>query len=473
MAVPPLDAPAASAPGRVVRPRAPFGPDALRGLCGGAVHLPGDPGYDGARRPWNLAVDQRPAAVAYPADADEAVEVLRVAQRHGLRVAVQRTGHAAAALPALEDVVVLRTAGMTNVQVDPVRRRARVGAGVLWEDVVSASSPFGLAGLHGSSPEVGVVGYTLLGGLGWLARSRGLASGSVSAAELVTADGTLLQVDAGSEPELLWALRGGGGGLGVVTALEFALHEVATAYAGWLVWDLRDAGRVLPAWAEWADAAPDEVTTALRLLRLPDLPAVPSPLRGRRLVVVDGAVVAPEPEAGRMLAPLRALAPESDTFATVPAEALARLHGDPGGPTAAVSEHRLLASLPAPAVDALLAVAGPDARTSVVSTELRQLGGALSRPAAGGGALALVEGRFSLFAVAVPRGDGAAHADVAAVAGAVGPWASTRRYAGFCDGRVPPGALWDAPTLRRLQAVRAAVDPTGRIVAAHAAPLPG
>nr|WP_231126814.1 FAD-binding protein [Motilibacter aurantiacus] len=429
--------------------------------------MPGDPGYDGARRPWNLAVDQRPAAVAYPADAGEAAEVLRVAGRHGLRVAVQRTGHGAAALPPLDDVVVLRTAAMTAVRVDPGRRLARVGAGVLWEDVVAAAAPHGLVGLHGSSPDVGVVGYTLLGGLGWLARSHGLACGSVTGAELVTGDGTSLWADAETEPELLWALRGGGGGFGVVTALEFSLHELATAYAGWLAWDLREAARVVPAWAEWAQAAPDEVTTALRLLRLPASPEVPGPLRGRSLVVVDGAVTGPPERAGRSIAPLRALAPETDTFASLPAAALSRLHGDPGCPTAGLAEHRLLTSLPPAAVEAVLAVAGAGAGTSVVSVELRQLGGALDRAGAGGGALTGLPGAYALVAVAAPGDDPAgARAALTALAAALRPWSAPRRYAGFADASTPAAACWDGPTLSRLRAVRAATDPAGQVVAA-------
>ena len=130
----------------------------LRGLCAGAVHLPGDPAYDEARMPWNVAVEQRPAAVAYPVCADEVSDIVRAAAASGLKVAPQGTGHNAGPLGNLEDVVLLRTSGMTGVTIDPVRKVARVEAGALWLDVVEAAAPYGLAALHGSSPDVGVVG---------------------------------------------------------------------------------------------------------------------------------------------------------------------------------------------------------------------------------------------------------------------------------------------------------------------------
>jgi FAD/FMN-containing dehydrogenase len=164
-------------------------PTDVRRLCGGAVVLPGDDAYDAGRQAWNTTADQRPALIAYPADAREVAEVIAYARETGLRVAPQATGHNALPLGDLSDTVLVRTAAMTEVRIDAVHRRARVGAGVLWDDVVSAAAPHGLSALHGSSPDVGVVGYSLGGGLGWLARLHGLQAGSVTAVELVTAGG--------------------------------------------------------------------------------------------------------------------------------------------------------------------------------------------------------------------------------------------------------------------------------------------
>ena len=205
---------------------------ALRDLCGGAIALPGDDGYDAARQGFNLAVDQRPAAVAYPADAHEVAEIVKAARANGLRVAPQATGHNAGPLGSLDRSILVKTSGLGGVEIDAADRIARVGAGVLWEEVVNAAAPYGLIALHGSSPNVSVTGYSLGGGMGWLARSHGLQANSVTAIELVTADGELVRTDAQHDPELFWALRGGGGNFGIVTALEFRLYPLSEVYAG-------------------------------------------------------------------------------------------------------------------------------------------------------------------------------------------------------------------------------------------------
>src|SRR5919202_2809742 len=162
--------------------------ETLRGLCGGAVHLPGDHGYDLARAPWNAQVESFPAAVAYPAFPEEVADVLRAASAAGLKVAPQGTGHGAAPLEGrLGDAVLLRTAGFGELSIDQDRRVARVGAGVLWGDVADAAGTVGLAGLHPSSPDVGVVGYSIGGGFGWYARRLGLPGHAMTAAEVVLA----------------------------------------------------------------------------------------------------------------------------------------------------------------------------------------------------------------------------------------------------------------------------------------------
>src|SRR5918999_1847117 len=172
-----------------------------------------DEGFDAARQAWNLAVDQRPAAVAYANDAGEVAGAVRLAAQRGLRVAVQGTGHSAAPLGDLEGTLLLKTMRMTGLEVDPAARRARAEAGGLWRDV-------------------GVVGYLLGGGLGWLGRRHGLACNRVVSAEVVTADGELRRVGPDEEPELFWALRGGGGSFGAVTAIEFErLPRVVTGRA--------------------------------------------------------------------------------------------------------------------------------------------------------------------------------------------------------------------------------------------------
>ena len=200
------------------------GVEHLRARLAGAVSAPGDLDWDAARAAWNLAVDQRPVLVAVPADADEVVAVVAFAREHGLRVTAQATGHNASAIATLEDTVLLKTSALRDVEIDAERRRARVGAGVLWAEVTGPASEHGLAPLAGSSPDVGVAGFTLGGGLSWLSRRHGLACNSVIAIEAVTADGRVVRADRETEPDLFWALRGGGGSFAVVTAIELALH---------------------------------------------------------------------------------------------------------------------------------------------------------------------------------------------------------------------------------------------------------
>lgn len=443
----------------------------LRGLCGGSVLLPDDAGYEEARVPWNAAVDQRPAAVAYPADAHEVAAVMRSAARAGLRVAPQGTGHNAGPLGPLDDVVLLRTSAMTNVSIDATTRRARVQAGALWLDVTEPAAERGLAALHGSSPDVGVVGYSLGGGIGWYARQLGMQTNSITAVELVTADGSLVRADAHHEPELFWALRGGGGNVGVVTAMEFALYPIETAYAGLLAWDWRHAEAVLSRWTEWAATAPDAVTTAIRILQLPPMPQLPEPVRGRQLVVIDGAVLADDARAEAILAPLRELRPELDTFSRVPAGSLIRLHMDPEGPTPSITNTAMLAELPAAGLDALLATAGPDSGTSLlIAAELRQLGGALSRPHPGAGALPRLDAQFLLFAAGVPmtpESHAQAQDDTKRVIDALAPYAARQQYLNFVEHPVDAAVGYAPSSWERLRAVRAAVDPDGLILANH------
>jgi FAD/FMN-containing dehydrogenase len=436
----------------------------------GSLVLPADPGYDEARAPWNVAVDQRPAGVVRPRDEAEVAAAVRAARAAGLRVAVQGTGHRAGALGDLSGTLLLRTDAMPGVTVMPAERRARVRPGALWEDVVSAAAEHGLVALAGSSPDVGVVGFTLGGGIGYLSRRFGLAADRVTAVELVTADGTLVRADATREPDLFWALRGGGGGLGVVTALEFELLEVPAIQAGGLFWPWEEAERVLGAWRRWTAGVPAEVTSMARLLQLPPLPSVPEPLRGRAFVNVQAAVTGTPDEAAALLAPLRELGPELDLFGPATPAELLRIHGDPEGPTPGLVEHTLLDELPAAAVDALVAVAGPGTGSPLVSVELRHLGGALATAPDGAGALGTLDAAFSVHTVGVPMTPemGAAVVERGRrVVGALSAHGRGRRYLNFVEHPSDAAASFAPDAVERLRAVRAAADPDGLFQVGH------
>jgi FAD/FMN-containing dehydrogenase len=367
----------------------------LRDRLAGKIVLPEDSGWDAARQAWNLSVDQRPVAVVLPETAEDVAAVVEVAGAHGVRVAAQGTGHSAGPMGPLEGTVLVKTSRMRGFEIDAEANRARVQAGVLWGDVVPAAAAHGLAALAGSAKDVGVVGYTLGGGIGWLARRYGLACSSVLAVEAVTADGRIVRADADSEPDLFWALRGGGGSFAIVTALEFALYPVAEVYAGALFWPLERAGEVLHAWSELVTVAPDELTSLGRLMQFPPIPEVPEPFRGHAFVIVEAAYCGPEADRAALVQPLRGLGPEMDTLATIPVDGLGELHMDPPQPVPFAGDGMLLSELPADAVDALVGIAGAGSGSPLLSVEVRHLGGALASASASNGALSSIDAGFA------------------------------------------------------------------------------
>ena len=358
---------------------------------------------------------------------------------------------------------------MRQVDIDPAARTARAEAGAVWQDVIVPAAEHGLAGLAGSSPNVGVTGYTLGGGLGWLARRYGLAANSVTASELVTPGGDLVRADANHETDLFWAVRGGGG-IGVVTALEMRLYPVAELYAGDLFFPIARAAEVLHAWREWTATVPDEVTSLSHLLRLPPLPEVPEPLRGRAFAILEAACLGDSRTGAELIGPLRRLGPELDTFAMIPASALGQLNMDPPQPVPSQGDGAFLADAPAAAIDALIAVAGPDAGTPLASIEVRHLGGALARPVPGGGAQPSIDAKFLMFAggfTPTPELASAVRGHAQAVKNALAPWHASYDYYNFEE--IPAGASAVLPpaSYRRLQKIKASYDPDQVIISAH------
>jgi FAD/FMN-containing dehydrogenase len=282
-----------------------------------------------------------------------------------------------------------------------------------------------------------------------------------------------VRADAQRNRELFWALRGGGGSFGVVTALEFRLYAIESAYAGMMVWDRDLAEPVLRRWAQWAPGAADDVTTAFRILNLPPLPDIPEMLRGRSVVVIDGAVLDTDDRAAEILGDLRALRPEIDTFDRVPAKSLIRLHMDPEGPTPSVSDSTMLSGMPDEAVDTYLAEVGPGSTSSLLLAELRQLGGALGREHEGGGALKKLDASFVAFGAAIaatPELAVRGEADAARFTGALEPWQNGRQYLNFAEKAVDPRSGYDERTWLQLKAIRTAVDPEGLFVGNHRIP---
>jgi UDP-N-acetylenolpyruvoylglucosamine reductase len=440
----------------------------LRSRLAGDLYVPSDESYAVERLAWNLSADQNPPLIAVVETAQDVVEVVNYARANGMRVAPQGTGHGAAALEALDNTVLLKTTRMRGVTIDVEGRSARAEAGTIWTDVTEPAAEHGLVALHGSSPNVGIVGYSLGGGMGWLARSHGLAANSVTAIELVTADGRLHRIDHETEPELFWAIRGGGGSFGIVTAIEFDLYPMTEIYAGWLIFPIERSAEVLHAWRDWTQTVPDTVTSVGRILRLPPFEDIPEPLRGRQLVVIEAAYQGTQAEGDALIAPLRELGPEIDTFAVMPASGLVRLHQDPEDPVPGAGDGSMLAEGPADAIDAFIATAGPDSGSTLLSAELRHIGGAVARRVPGNGA-ARLDGEYVMFAVGIamtPEMHEAAEADVRRIQRALEPW-STHNYFNFSE---MPGAgeeQFDSETYALLQEVKERFDADELILANH------
>lgn len=449
---------------------------ALRSRMRGAVLAPGDDGYDSTRATFNTVDDQRPALIALPETVDDVIAVVGFARDHRLRIVPQRTGHNASPLGDIAGTLLLRTDAMRAVEIDAGQRIARVESGARWADVVPRASDLGLAAPHGSTPDVSIAGYAGGGGVGWYGRKHGLAANSVTAIELVTADGRLRRVDHDHEPELFWALRGGGGGnFGVITALEFRLHPVDQLYAGVLFFPWERSAEVLHAWHEWTTTLGEETTSVGRILRLPDTPDVPEPLRGRPFVIVEAFHLGDEAEGVRIVEPLRRLGPEIDDFAMMPPAGLSEIHMDPTEPLPYRTDHLVLADLTPAAIDDLVTAVGPGSGSELISVEIRHLGGAMGRAEPGSGALARMPGEYLIFGVGATPDEPAERAvrsQLDAMVTAMRPLASGA-YLNLTEHAVAPDHIFDHQTLRDLQLVRAAYDPHGLFQANHPIPTAG
>jgi FAD/FMN-containing dehydrogenase len=417
--------------------------------------------------PWNVAVDQQPAAVVAATGAEDVASVVQQARERGLRVMVQNTGHAASHRHDLSDVVLVRTNGITGVTVDVEAKVARVGAGVQWQAVADAAAPHGLAGLAGSSGGVGAVGYSLGGGIGWLGRAHGFACNRILSADVVLADGSTRRIDDESDPDLTWALRGGGGSFAAVTALELGLVPAPEIYGGTLFFPAERATEVLTAWRAWTDTVPETVTSTGRVINVPPIPEAPEPLRGKAFVIVQGVFLMGEAEASDLLAPLRDLGAGMDTFAVMPANQLGTIHMDPPGPAPADLEGWLLSSFDDDEIAAVVANSG--AGSPFVGLQVRHMGGAFARPANTPGALDPVDAPFLMYAVGItPDAEvgaavrGALDELRSAMSGAIAP----RRLMNFAE-HADPASLHTADAVARLAKVRATYDPDRIFVAAH------
>ncbi len=307
--------------------------DELRLRLAGGVHRPGDAAYEDACTLFNSMIERRPALVASCTVVDDVIAALAFARDHGLEVSVRSGGHSVAGLCLCDGGLVLDVRPMNDIEVDPVRRVARVGGGATWSQLDRATQRHGLATTGGRVSTTGVSGFTLGGGSGWLERKHGLACDNVVGAELVTADGRLVRASAEENPDLFWALRGGGGNFGVVTALELELHRVGPeVYGGMAIYPIDRATDVLRAWRDLMDGAPEELSLAVLLMRGPDEEDFPAALRGELVLILAGMHCGEIEDGKRVVGPLlEATEPFAEMFGPVPYAELQCALDDPPG----------------------------------------------------------------------------------------------------------------------------------------------
>lgn len=440
--------------------------DGLRAAVSGVVFARQDAGLDDETLAYNRGVTHHPEVVVGVADEADVQAAVRFAVGAKLPARVQSTGHGA--LTPIGDGVLICTRRMNAINIDPATRRATIGAGVTWTDVLAAGAEHGLAPIIGSAPGVGAVGYSMGGGLGPLVRSHGATVDWVRGFRLVGCDGEVLSVGPDENPDLFWALRGGKGGFGVVTQMTVELAPLRTLYGGGLFFEgERNIERALHAWGEWTRSAPDSVTTSVAVLHMPDFEMVPPPLRGRTVLHLRVAYPGPAEEGARLIEPLRSSAPVYiDAVGEIPAMAMGSIHNDPEEGMPHWRYGAGLTSVDEELLEGLLEQLGSPATSPFMMAELRHLGGATLPTAARESAAGGLDAAFllNLLALNPHTFEQAAPLAAAAVVTRARQWLSPVTNVNFAGDPADPevfARLWDEPTHARLAGIRRTYDPAG------------
>jgi len=436
----------------------------------GSVITPNDPHYDEARRVWNLTVDHRPAVIVIATGVLDITEAVQFATRQNLGVTVQSTGHGTVRPATLNDILII-TSKMKNIRVDAAAQTAWIEAGAKWGDVLAETQKVGLTPLLGSSPDVGVVGYTLGGGFGWLGRKYGLAADSARFFELVTADGRLRRASESENSDLFWALRGGGGSLGIITGMEIKLYPVTTVYGGNLIYPIELAQEVFARYRAWIATAPDELTSSIVLMNFPPIPEMPEPVRGQSFVVVRGCYCGPVEQGESLLQPWRSWqVPFIDDFKVMPFSQVATISNDPVDPLPGLSTTAWLRELSDEAIDILIRHTMPgDGPSPLIFTEVRHVGGAVARVNPQANAYSNRDASLLLHMVGVtPTPEAHSHLAqyTAQIKAQLHPYLAGGVYMNLLDGeeaqqRVADGFSPEA--YRRLAMLKAKYDPDNRL----------
>ncbi|GAA4984312.1 FAD/FMN-containing dehydrogenase [Nonomuraea thailandensis] len=423
----------------------------MREIVRGRVFLPGDDGFDRAAAPWAVGVRQPVVAVAEAADADDVVALVRYARRAGLTVTAQPSGHGASG--DVDGMILLRTGRLDEVAVDPARRLVRAGAGARWGQVLAATGKHGLTGLAGSSPVVSVAGFVAGGGISWFGRRYGWAADSVRAFEIVSAEGEPVRVTASSDADLFWALRGGGGDYGIITAVELDLYEVPGLYGGRIVWPATRTGEVFEAFRAITADAPRELSLWLNRMAAP--PPAPA------TVGIDVTFLGEVAEVEELLAPLAAIGGSlSDSRGPMDVAGLGAIAAEPVDPSPMLARTELLTDLP------VGVLAGAEL-APLLNMQVRHLGGALAeaRPDGGPGGALGEPYLLHLLGLRLPHLAEAVRARQAALVAHAGEAVSGRKPYTFLAPGESAAQAFPAEAAARLARIKRERDPGGVICA--------
>jgi len=436
----------------------------LRAQIKGRVSLPGEPGFDEDKFSWNLVIGHAPDVIVAAQDEADVAAAVRFAAERKMPISVQSTGHGQ--FRVSQGGMLIRTSHLKSISIDPAARTATIGAGAVWGEVIQATAPHGLAPLSGSSPTVGVVGYLLGGGYGLLGRKYGLAIDHVKRFRVVLPDGSAVDATPTAEPELFWALCGGGGAFGVITEVEVALFPHSEIYGGALMFPAERAAEIYRAFAAWTAGLANDVSPAIILITFPPVPFVPEFLRGRSMTIVAAAMPNDE-HAAEWMQPMRDLGPEFDMMGPLPYTESAKVYNDPVDPLPVHGRGVLLKEMDEAMIDALLKSIGEPAKSPNLMIQLRHLGGAIGSVEESAAAVGdRRRAKYLIYMLGIPMPHNPPEAIVGHAEGiisALAPWTLSRGPLNFAgEGNVSASVLREVfgeKGYARLEAVKRDFDP--------------
>ncbi|MFI5956806.1 FAD-binding oxidoreductase [Cryptosporangium sp. NPDC051539] len=431
-------------------------------LLPGRVFASGSEPYERATTPRNARSVQRPLAVVRAHHPDDVTVCVRAAADAGVKVAVQATGHGAA-VDITSDQVLLDLSALDNVEVDAQARVVRAGPGATFAKINAAAFRHGLLAPGGTAGDVGVAGYTALGGVGWMTRPHGLASASLLSVDVIDATGRRLHADDTHHDEVLWGWRGGGG-VGIATQLELRLFPANDLHAGLMLWSADHAEAIIPAWGRALPDLDPSLTSALGILKAPDAPFVPEHLRGKPVVHLSAATIGGEAAMQTLRHALASLPdPSLDTLGACDDKRLTTIHLDPPVPVPALGTGRWLRAEAGEHALTILAEAEISPDSPLVKVELRHV---TAPPSDISGALTSCPGDLTLHALGPAKDDtttGPVEAALTRVLATTKPVDAGQSVASFCDGRVQVPEAYPPVVAARLDTVRRTLDPEGLI----------